>query len=192
MGRSEHRRCCAIDWIREVGGSFFKGDGGNVGDWPGFGAPIHAAANGVVVSVINDRPEVPPFATTDQNPSVRTPRDYAGNDVVERIAPGAYAAYLHMQTGSVRVEVGQRLRTGQVIGLLGNTGNTTGPHLHFGIQDGPDILHLENSLPFEVGSFTVQGTAVLGRKPGTITVTGKQRGVKSSEPLIRSVYRFQS
>ncbi len=51
-------------------------------------------------------------------------------------AAGRYAAYLHMQTGSVRVKIGQRLRTGQIIGRLGNSGNTTGPHLHFGIQDG--------------------------------------------------------
>ncbi len=179
----------AIDWIREVGGSFFTGDGAKLTDWPGFGAPIHAAASGVVVSVTNDRPEVPPFTTTDKNPTVRKPRDYAGNDVVERIAPDKYAAYLHMQTGSVRVKVGQRLRIGQVIGALGNTGNTTGPHLHFGIQDGPDIL-TSNSLPFEIRSFTVEGTAVLGRRPGTIRLTGTPRRVTSSLPLIRSINRF--
>lgn len=179
----------AIDWIREAGGAFYKGDGSNLTDWPGFGAPIHAAANGVVVSVTDDRPEVPPFTTTGKNPTIRGARDYSGNGVVERIAPGRYAAYLHMQTGSVRVKVGQRLRTGQVIGLLGNTGNTTGPHLHFGIQDRADIL-TSNSLPFEVGSFTVQGSAVLGGRPGTITLAGKPRQVTSSLPLIRSVDTF--
>lgn len=177
----------AIDWIREVGGSFYTGDGRDLTDWPGFGVPIHAVANGVVVSVVKDRPEVPPFTTTDKNPTVRRPRDFAGNLVVERIAPGKYAAYAHLQTGSVRVRVGQRLRTGQVIGLLGNTGNTTGPHLHFGIQDGRDVL-TSDSLTFEVRSFTVQGTAALRpRKPGAIILTGKPRRVAWSQPLIRSV-----
>ena len=142
-----------------------------------------------MVAAITSRPEVPPFTDTDQNRTVRTPRDFGGNGVVERIAPGRYAAYLHMQTGSVRVKVGQRLRTGQIIGRLGNSGNTTGPHLHFGIQDGPDIL-TSNSVPFEVGSFTFQGNVVPGARPGTLTITGTPRRVNQSEPLIRSVFRF--
>jgi hypothetical protein len=179
----------AIDWIRETGGSFYKGDGKKLTDWPGFGAPIHAVANGVVVSATNSLPEVPPFTATDENPTVRRPEDFSGNNVVERIAPGRYAVYVHMQTGSVRVRAGQRLRTGQVIGLLGNTGNTTGPHLHFGIQDGPDILD-SNSVPFEIRSFTVQGAGRLATKPGTITVVGKPHRATLSEPLIGSVFSF--
>jgi hypothetical protein len=179
----------AIDWIREIRGSFFTGDGNKLSDWPGFRAAIHAVKNGIVVAAVDNRPEVAPFTTVDQNPTVRKPADFSGNNIVERIAPGQYAVYLHLQTGSVRVKIGQRLRTGQVIGLLGNTGNSTGPHLHFGIQDGPDILS-SNSLPFEIGSFTVQGQAGNSEKPGTITVTGKPRAAALAEPLIRSVYRF--
>ena len=77
----------------------------------------------------------------------------------------ASTIYAHLQTGSVRVKVGERLIPGQVIGLLGNSGNATGPHLHFGIQDSPNIL-ASNSLPFEIGSFTVEGTAGNGSAPG--------------------------
>ena len=179
----------AIDWIREVGGAFYTGDGRKLSDWPGFGARIHAVANGTVVAAIDKLPEVPPFTGTGNNPTVRKPGDFSGNNVVEKIAPGRYAVYCHMQTGSVRIRVGQRLRTGQVIGLLGNTGNTTGPHLHFGIQDGPNIL-TSNSVPFEIRSFTVQGVARLGAKPGTLTVVGKPRRARLSEPLIRSVFSF--
>jgi Peptidase family M23 len=179
----------AIDWIRETGGRFFQGDGNRLSEWACFGAPIHAVASGVVVSTVNNRPEVPPFTETSQNRTVRKPKDFAGNNVVERIAPGRYAVYAHLQTGSVRVRVGQRLRTGQVIGRLGNSGNSTGPHLHFGIQDGPDIL-TSDSLPFEVRSFTVQGVAVTGVTPGSVKVTGRPRRVTLSEPLIRSVFSF--
>jgi murein DD-endopeptidase MepM/ murein hydrolase activator NlpD len=158
-------------------------------EWACFGAPIHAVVSGVVVSTVNNRPEVPPFTETSQNRTVRKPKDFAGNNVVERIAPGRYAVYAHLQTGSVRVRVGQQLRTGQVIGRLGNSGNSTGPHLHFGIQDGPDIL-TSNSLPFEVRSFIVQGVAVTGVTPGSVKVTGRPRRVTLSEPLIRSVFSF--
>ena len=179
----------AIDWIRVIGGAFYKGDGSKLSDWPCYGAQIHAVADGTVVAAVNNRPEVAPFTTTDQNHTLHGPQDFSGNNVVERIAPGHYAAYVHLQPGSVRVKIGQRLRPGQVIGLLGNSGNTTGPHLHFGIQDGPDIL-TSNSLPFEIGSFTFQGRALPGARPGTLVVTGTPRRVTRSEPLIRSVFSF--
>ena len=178
-----------IDWIREIGGSYFKGDGTKLTDHLCYGAPIHAVANGIVVAAVNNLPQVPPNTTTSENPTLHGPADFSGNSVVERIAPGEYAAYAHMQTGSVRVRVGQRLRTGQVIGKLGNSGNTSGPHLHLGIQDSPGLL-ASDSLPFEIGSFTVQGTAVPGSTPGRTTVTGKPRGAALSEPLEDDVYDF--
>ena len=93
-----------------------------------------------------------------------------------------------MQPGSVRVKVGQRVTTGQPIGLLGNSGNTGGPHLHFGIYDGPGPL-TSNSVPFEVKRYTLQGQAG-GNTPGQITLTGKPRPERRSEPLINSVSTF--
>jgi hypothetical protein len=179
----------AIDWIREAGGSYFKGDGSKLTDWFCYGTPIHAVANGIVVAVINNRPDVPPNPVTPGNPTVQKSEDITGNRVVERIAPGEYAAYVHMKTGSVGVKVGQRLRTGQVIGLLGNSGNTTAPHLHFGIQDGPDVL-TSNSLPYAIGSFTVQGTIRLGGNPFIVSLTGKPHRATLSLPLFASVFDF--
>jgi hypothetical protein len=179
-----------IDWIREAGGRFFTGDGTKLSDWPGFGAPIHAVAGGVVVSAVNNLPDVPPFISLNDNHSIRRPRDFGGNNVVERIAPGEYAFYAHLQTGSVRVRAGQRVRTGQVLGLLGNTGNTSGPHLHFGIQDGPDVL-TSDSLPYAIGSFTFQGTGTVSEAtPGKLVITGRRRHVTLSEPLVRGVFSF--
>ena len=175
----------AIDWIREVHGRFFTGDGSKLTDYPYYGTPIHAVASGVVVSAINNRPQVPPNTSTADNHTLHTAADYSGNSVIERIAPGVYATYAHMQTGSVRVKAGQRLRTGEVIGLLGNSGNTTAPHLHFGIVDRADFF--SNSLPFAFRSFTVQGMAVFGPKPGTIKIIGKPRRVTQAEPLIGTV-----
>jgi murein DD-endopeptidase MepM/ murein hydrolase activator NlpD len=80
----------------------------------------------------------------------------AGNHVVVDIGQGRFAFYAHMQPGSLKVKVGDQVTTGQVLGLLGNTGNTDTPHLHFHIMDGPSPL-LANGLPYVFTSFTGQG-----------------------------------
>ena len=69
---------------------------------------------------------------------------------------GRYAMYAHLAPRSVTVHVGDRVRTGDKLGLLGNSGNTTGPHLHFQIGDRPSILDT-TSLPFVFESMVLEG-----------------------------------
>jgi Peptidase family M23 len=179
----------AVDWIRAVDGLDFTGDGTQNSDWPGFGAPVYAVADGTVVSTVNDKTDIPPGAnpTTGANPEVKTAADYPGNNMIVKIGPGHYAVYAHLQHGSVRVRRGQRVRTGQQIGLLGNSGNTSGPHLHFGIQTRPDTF--SDSVPFEIDSFTVEGTIDPTATPPAIAVnlTGTPHRVRQSHPLVYSV-----
>jgi len=174
----------AVDYIRVVDGRFYAGDGTRNTDWFGYGAPILAAKGGRVVSVVDDRPEVPPFI--EDNPTVTRPSDYSGNGVVVEIRRGVFADYFHMQPGSVRVKVGQHVRTGQTLGLVGNSGNTGGPHLHFGINTGQDTF-TSNSLPFVIRRFRFEGTAAPGAMPGAITVIGAPSEERRSHPLIGSV-----
>lgn len=65
-----------------------------------------------------------------------------------KIGDGRFAFYAHMQPHSLRVHVGEHVKQGQVIGLLGNTGNTDAPHLHFQIMNSPDSWTADG-LPFE-------------------------------------------
>jgi hypothetical protein len=51
----------AVDWIRVVNGAPYTGDGKQNSDWPDFGAPVYAVANGTVVSTVNNKPDIPPF-----------------------------------------------------------------------------------------------------------------------------------
>ena len=176
----------AIDWAQVVNRSFFRGDGKQLSDYPDFGAPIYAVANGTVVSTITNRPEVPPFASS--NPTVRKPQDFGGNEIIEKIGAGLYAAYEHLQTGSIVVGPGQRLRTGEPIARLGNTGNTDFPHLHFGIQGGPSPL--SNSLPFEIDSFTLEGNATPASTLTHVVIVGRSRPQRRAYPLVDSVSSF--
>jgi murein DD-endopeptidase MepM/ murein hydrolase activator NlpD len=89
----------------------------------------------------------------------------------------------------VLVKVGQQVRTGQTLGLLGNSGNTQGAHLHFGITDGPQALD-SNSLPIEIDRFRLEGTAAAGANPGELNMTGKPRDMRQSLPLLTSVSAY--
>jgi murein DD-endopeptidase MepM/ murein hydrolase activator NlpD len=70
---------------------------------------------------------------------------------------GHYAFNAHLQPGSLTVAEGDEVSKGQVLGLLGTTGNSDAPHLHFHIMDGPGPLS-SNGLPYRFEDFEVQGT----------------------------------
>lgn len=97
-----------------------------------------------------------PEQTPGALPTGRRVRSAGANHAVVRIATRRFAFSVHMQPGSLRVRVGDRVRAGQVLGLLGNTGNTDAPHLHFHIMDGPSPLQ-SNGVPFVLSRFTGEG-----------------------------------
>ena len=174
----------AIDYLRVVDDAVFAGDGSQNTDWFGYGAPIHSVADGKVVSVVDGREDIPPL--TD-NPNLTSPSDYCGNGVVVKIAPGQFASYCHLEPGSVRVEVGDRVGTGTKLGRLGNSGNTSGPHLHFGINAGADIV-TSDSLPFEIDRYRFEGTGFEGTTADEgIIVTPDSQKERKSHPLINSI-----
>jgi murein DD-endopeptidase MepM/ murein hydrolase activator NlpD len=104
------------------------------------------------VKVQDGLPEQVPGAL----PTGATVQTAGGNYVVVDLGEGRFAFYAHMQPGSIRVKEGQRVGAGKVLGLLGNTGNTDGPHLHFHVMDGPSPLR-SNGLPFTFTRYRGQG-----------------------------------
>jgi hypothetical protein len=98
-------------------------------------------------------PNNPPQGVLTGSPPIK---DFAGNWVSIRIAPRRYLLYAHLVPGSVRVRTGQLVRRGQVIGLLGNSGNTSTPHLHFQVSDRPGFAPVD-SLPFVFNRFALLG-----------------------------------
>jgi Peptidase family M23 len=117
-----------------------------------FGREIYSVADGTVVAMADDRPEQVP----GKLPEGISLEMALGNYVVVDIGEGRFAFYAHMQPGSLRVKPGDKVTAGQVLGLLGNSGNTDAPHLHFHVMDGASPL-LSNGLPYVFTSFTGEG-----------------------------------
>lgn len=110
-------------------GKSFRSDGRRNEDYYAYGKEILAAADGKVVTVIDGVP--------DNEPGSMNPYFALGNAVIVEHESKVYSVYAHLKPHSVRAKVGAKIRRGQVLGLCGNTGNSSEPHLHFQLQDGP-------------------------------------------------------
>jgi hypothetical protein len=111
-------------------GKSHKGDGTSNADYLAYGQEVLAVADGTVETVVDGTPENVPGK---ENAYV-----IPGNYVVLRHEPTLFSAYMHLQPGKIRVKPGAHVKRGAVLGLVGNSGHSTEPHLHFQLQDGPD------------------------------------------------------
>lgn len=142
----------AIDFIQiQPSGLLGTGPLDRLTSYPYFGDEVIAAAPGKVVSVVDGLPETPPGALPPTTASRA-----AGNHVVVSMAPRRFALYAHLQPHSIGVEVGDRVAIGTTLGLLGSSGNSNAPHLHFQLMDGADPL-ASNGIPYRFDRFSVRG-----------------------------------
>lgn len=120
-------------------------------------AEVYAVADGVVALVRDGIPENVPTPSGDENMPVPLTRESsAGNQISIRISEGIFAQYAHLVPGSIRVKPGVRVRRGELIGLVGNSGHSKNPHLHFEVADGPEI-NAAQGLPWTLDSFELFG-----------------------------------
>jgi hypothetical protein len=150
----------AIDWMRlDSSGRMVNGNASDVHSYPNYNADVLAVADGTVVATLNNLDDQMPGKLPD--PSTITLANVDGNHIVMDLGRGVFAFYAHLKKGSVRVTIGQRVRRGEVVANLGNTGNTSAPHLHFHLMDNPSVLG-SSGLPYVIDRFTLSGRISAG------------------------------
>lgn len=157
----------AFDFVVvDDGGRSHRGEGKENKDFYAFGQPILAPADGVVTDVVT--------GVRDNTPGCTNPAFSGGNTVILMHKDYEYSVLGHMQQGSIRVRCGDNVKQGQVLGLCGNSGNSSEPHIHFHVQNTPiiadatglrctfdDITVMRNGKgEWEVGGSPVKGDIV--------------------------------
>ncbi len=185
----------AIDFIGvDENGSAVRGDlrKSTNQDWIGFGQQVLAAADGVVYAARDGFPDNQPLVEPPR-PSSPSATDAYGNYVIIKVDDRTFIHYVHLRRNSVAVTTGQALRRGQVLGRLGNSGNTNGAHLHFNVTDGP-APEAAQGLPFVFDTFESLGRTTadvaVGAEPppANLQFSPSKRG--KALPLDGTVVRF--
>jgi hypothetical protein len=159
-GRAQIAQRYAIDWLQlDKDGKSFDGDPHVNSHYHCYGQDVHAVADGMVTEVKDGIPENTPGARTRAVPI--TLDTVAGNHVMVDIGGGVFALYAHLQPGKIRVQVGDSVKAGEILGLLGNSGNSSEPHLHFHLCDRNSPLGSQG-IPYVFQQFAVTGGVSAG------------------------------
>jgi hypothetical protein len=150
----------AIDWLRmNDQGNFYAGDKTKNESFIDYGSPVYAVADGTVASTLDNVEANVPGILPASDPVLAaklTVENIDGNHIILDIGDGVYAMYAHFIQGSLLVKPGDKVKKGQQIAKLGNTGNSNAPHLHFQLMSGPSLLEADG-LPYVLDGFSYQG-----------------------------------
>jgi len=125
-----------------------------------YGAKVLAVADGKVVGLQDGIPQSTPLVSGKVSmPVPLSNTTVAGNWIALDIGHGRYAFYAHFQPGSLRVRLGDHVRTGQVLGLVGMAGNAVNPHLHFHVGNSPSLNGTDGE-PYVFRSYVFEGRSV--------------------------------
>ncbi|HEX8395514.1 MAG TPA: M23 family metallopeptidase [Longimicrobium sp.] len=146
----------AYDLVIRRDGSSHSGDGSALEQYYCYGQPILAPGDGTVATVVDGLPDQRIGSMDRANP--------AGNHVIIDHGNSEFSLLAHLRPGSVAVRAGDRVRAGQKLGECGNSGNTSEPHLHYHLQNGP-VFGRAEGLPAIFRGYTANGQRVEQGEP---------------------------
>ena len=149
----------AIDWKQVKDGAPFSGDARDVHSYYSYGKAVLAVADGRIVAARDGLPENIPGHGDAFHPAVPiTLETVAGNTITLDLGGGQFAYYLHLQPGSLRVKVGDRVRRGQLLARVGSSGDAREPHLHFEVTTSSKLVAGEG-VPYLIDQYSSKSTS---------------------------------
>ncbi|CCF13147.1 peptidase M23 family protein [Brevibacillus laterosporus GI-9] len=124
----------AYDLVIMKDGKTYQGDPSKNESYYAYGQEVSAAADGKVVKVENKIPDNVPVGTTNKT-------ELLGNHVIIDHGNGEYSVTAHLKTDSLKVKVGDKVKRGEIIGLCGNSGNSSEAHIHFQVSNSPEVMN---------------------------------------------------
>ncbi|MEZ4865395.1 MAG: M23 family metallopeptidase [Caldilineaceae bacterium] len=147
----------ALDFVKLGSDNlFFCQSGMALEDHYSWDQPVYATAGGKVAYVCYDLPDLQPGLPADPRMFREDPRRLLGNAVAISHANGEFSFYGCLQQASLQVAEGELIRRGALLGRVGNSGNTPGPHLHFHLMEGPNPF-IDQGLPAKFSHFIAGG-----------------------------------
>jgi hypothetical protein len=124
-------------------------------DFSAFGKTVLAPAKGLVVKAVDGNADLVKVGEypKDINYYLEDLTRACGNYVIINHGDGIWSCLAHLRNGSVKVKAGDEIKIGEAVGELGNSGFSSGPHLHIHFMDSPDLL-TSSPLPIE---FSIEG-----------------------------------
>jgi hypothetical protein len=158
-GRAVDSRRYAIDWKQTRDGASFSADARDVSSYYSYGKAVLAVADGRVVTARDGLPDNIPGHGESFHPAVPiTLETVAGNTITLDLGGSQFAYYMHLQPGSLHVEAGDRVRRGQVIARIGNSGDAREPHLHFEVTTSSKLLAGEG-VPYLIDQYSCKSAS---------------------------------
>lgn len=156
----------ALDFVKlGSDNTFFQGNGMSVEDHYSWDQPVYATAGGKVAYVCADMPDLQPGMPPNPRMFRDDPRRLLGNAVAISHANGEFSFFGCLQQAAIAVNEGEMIRRGALIGRVGSSGNSPGPHLHFHLMEGPNPF-IDQGLPVKFSHFSAGGQYF--EKPMTI------------------------